>query len=137
MNNNSNTTERGKNSLPQSDESNSCDCKGMSAIKLDDSEDGSNQEVPSTSTAAVNDTSHPPSVVNDKSLWSADSKESVSKRIPGNFPPFKLEMYCVVRVSFSSLSYYVRSFIQILSKFKEIDQELAPLKRRYSRHFQN
>lgn len=90
VNNNSNSVEPEKSNLPQSEESNSCDCRGLSAIKLDDSEDGSSQELPSPSTTALSEVQQP-AVMDDKSLWSADSKESLSKSIPDqsylHFPP--------------------------------------------------
>lgn len=83
VNNNSNSTDVDRVNLPQSDESNSCDCRGLSAIKLDDSEDGSNQEQPSSSTTPVSQEVQLPVVKNEKSQWSLDRRESLSKKIPG------------------------------------------------------
>lgn len=85
VNNNSNSTDVDRVNLPQSDESNSCDCRGLSAIKLDDSEDGSNQEQPSSSTTPVSQEVQLPPVKDEKSPWSLDSKESLAKKIPGKF----------------------------------------------------
>lgn len=55
----------------------------MSAIRLEDSKDGFNQEQPSSSTSASNIEVQKPEVIDDRALWSTDNRESLSKRIPG------------------------------------------------------
>lgn len=86
VNNNSDSAGRDiPTNLPPSEESNSCDYRGLSAIKLDDSEDGSNQEQPSSSSKPESHDAQVPEVMEDKALWSANCKESLSKRIPGIF----------------------------------------------------
>ncbi|XP_035224999.1 NAD-dependent protein deacetylase sirtuin-1-like [Stegodyphus dumicola] len=78
--------------IPPSEESNSCDCRGLSSIKLSDSEDGSNQEQPpiETSSSKKNESDFE-DVYDSKHIWPTSSRESISKRLPDDsylyFPP--------------------------------------------------
>nr|XP_042895951.1 NAD-dependent protein deacetylase sirtuin-1 isoform X3 [Parasteatoda tepidariorum] len=90
VNNNHSITTGESRNLPQNDESNSCEYKGLSAIKLDDSEDGSNQEKPLTDPCSTNQ--ELPELGNAySSFWPLSSRESLSKRLPDKsflyFPP--------------------------------------------------
>lgn len=77
-------TNGGPSSLSQSEESNSCDYRGLSAIKLDDSEDGSNPEqlLVDLSTKQEKDLKGE-ELYNTNSLPS-NSKDISSKKVPEN-----------------------------------------------------